>query len=89
MDWPVTRSIQCGRPFLKTKRVMEQCQTKVTRPRLAFIDYGREDTFVEFPAGTRVADDAAGCSVGEIVKSMIFGGNCHPVLLLSSGTQPS
>ena len=45
----------------------------------------------EFPEGTRTAQDAAaaiGCSVGQIVKSLVFETNTHPpkpVLVLCSG----
>jgi prolyl-tRNA editing enzyme YbaK/EbsC (Cys-tRNA(Pro) deacylase) len=41
-----------------------------------------------FPQGTRTAADAAravGCSVGQIVKSLVFVDNGHPVLVLVSG----
>jgi prolyl-tRNA editing enzyme YbaK/EbsC (Cys-tRNA(Pro) deacylase) len=42
----------------------------------------------EFPAGTRTAQDAAaaiGCSVGQIVKSLVFVRAEQPVLVLCSG----
>jgi prolyl-tRNA editing enzyme YbaK/EbsC (Cys-tRNA(Pro) deacylase) len=42
----------------------------------------------EFPAGTRTAQDAAaaiGCSVGQIVKSLVFVRGDEPVLVLCSG----
>jgi prolyl-tRNA editing enzyme YbaK/EbsC (Cys-tRNA(Pro) deacylase) len=42
----------------------------------------------EFPAGTRTAQDAAaaiGCSVGQIVKSLVFVRDEQPVLVLCSG----
>ena len=42
----------------------------------------------EFPAGTRTAQDAAaaiGCSVGQIVKSLVFVRGDKPVLVLCSG----
>jgi prolyl-tRNA editing enzyme YbaK/EbsC (Cys-tRNA(Pro) deacylase) len=42
----------------------------------------------EFPAGTRTAQDAAaaiGCSVGQIVKSLVFVRDDEPVLVLCSG----
>jgi prolyl-tRNA editing enzyme YbaK/EbsC (Cys-tRNA(Pro) deacylase) len=45
----------------------------------------------EFPEGTRTAQDAAaaiGCSVGQIVKSLVFETKSHPprpVLVLCSG----
>jgi prolyl-tRNA editing enzyme YbaK/EbsC (Cys-tRNA(Pro) deacylase) len=42
----------------------------------------------EFPEGTRTAQDAAaaiGCSVGQIVKSLVFVRGEEPVLVLCSG----
>ena len=42
----------------------------------------------EFPDGTRTAQDAAaaiGCSVGQIVKSLVFVRGDEPVLVLCSG----
>jgi prolyl-tRNA editing enzyme YbaK/EbsC (Cys-tRNA(Pro) deacylase) len=42
----------------------------------------------EFPEGTRTAQDAAaaiGCSVGQIVKSLVFVRGDEPVLVLCSG----
>ena len=42
----------------------------------------------EFPEGTRTADDAAraiGVGVGQIVKSLVFMTDGHPVLCLVSG----
>lgn len=42
----------------------------------------------EFPEGTRTADDAAravGVEVGQIVKSLLFAVDGHPVLALVSG----
>ena len=42
----------------------------------------------EFPEGTRTAQDAAaaiGCSVGQIVKSLVFVRGDAPVLVLCSG----
>jgi len=42
----------------------------------------------EFPEGTRTAQDAAaaiGCSVGQIVKSLVFLRDGEPVLVLCSG----
>ena len=49
---------------------------------------GLEIEVREFPEGTRAAEDAAraiGVSVGQIVKSLIFMGDGHPVLCLVSG----
>ncbi len=62
--------------------------SSVDRVRKALLGYGHEDTILEFPEGTRSAGDAAkavGCSVGQIVKSMIFRGGGRPVLVLISG----
>ncbi len=62
--------------------------SSVDRVRQALLGYGHEDTIVEFPEGTRSASDAAnavGCTVGQIVKSMIFRGGDRPVLVLVSG----
>ena len=42
----------------------------------------------EFPEGTRTAQDAAaaiGCSVGQIVKSLVFLRDGEPILVLCSG----
>jgi prolyl-tRNA editing enzyme YbaK/EbsC (Cys-tRNA(Pro) deacylase) len=42
----------------------------------------------EFPEGTRTAQDAAaaiGCTVGQIVKSLVFVRGDEPVLVLCSG----
>ena len=44
----------------------------------------------EFPEGTRTAQDAAaaiGCTVGQIVKSLVFVRGDEPVLVLCSGRQ--
>jgi prolyl-tRNA editing enzyme YbaK/EbsC (Cys-tRNA(Pro) deacylase) len=41
-----------------------------------------------FPEGTKTAQDAAraiGCEVGQIVKSLVFMADDHPVLALTSG----
>ena len=42
----------------------------------------------EFPEGTRTAQDAAaaiGCTVGQIVKSLVFRRDGEPILVLCSG----
>jgi prolyl-tRNA editing enzyme YbaK/EbsC (Cys-tRNA(Pro) deacylase) len=42
----------------------------------------------EFPEGTRTAQDAAaaiGCTVGQIVKSLVFLSDGEPILVLCSG----
>ncbi len=42
-----------------------------------------------FPEGTRTAEDAAraiGCSLGQIVKSLVFTAGGHPVVALVSGS---
>src|SRR3970282_2703409 len=49
---------------------------------------GLEIEVREFPEGTRTAEDAAraiGVSVGQIVKSLVFMADGHPVLCLVSG----
>jgi len=49
---------------------------------------GLEIEVREFPEGTRTADDAAraiGVDVGQIVKSLVFMADGHPVLCLVSG----
>lgn len=50
--------------------------------------HGVEIAVIEFPAGTRTAVEAAGavgCSVDQIVKSMIFDADGEVVLALTSG----
>lgn len=50
--------------------------------------HGLTLAIVEYPDGTRTADDAAaavGCEVGAIVKSMIFDADGEVVLALTSG----
>lgn len=50
---------------------------------------GLEIAPIEYPEGTRTAQDAAdaiGCTVGQIVKSLIFTLDDEPVLALVSGT---
>ena len=56
----------------------------------ALIEHGVSSQVVEMPKSTRTADDAAraaGCQVGQIVKSLIFRGkNTHqPILVATSG----
>jgi len=49
---------------------------------------GLEIETTRFPEGTRTADDAAraiGCSVGQIVKSLVFMADDAPVVALVSG----
>lgn len=49
---------------------------------------GLDVEVVEFPDGTRTADDAAvavGCKVDQIVKSMIFDADGEVILALTSG----
>ncbi|MEZ5376938.1 MAG: YbaK/EbsC family protein [Acidimicrobiales bacterium] len=51
-------------------------------------EYGTAIDVIEYPDGTRSADDAAaavGCSVDQIVKSMIFDADGELVLALTSG----
>ena len=50
---------------------------------------GLEISVTRFPEGTRTAQDAAlaiGCSVAQIVKSLIFMADGQPLLALVSGT---
>ena len=56
----------------------------------ALIEYGITSQVVEMPQSTRTADDAAraaGCQVGQIVKSLIFKGKNtqQPILVATSG----
>lgn len=49
---------------------------------------GHEVEVRRFPEGTRTAEDAAraiGCTVGQIVKSLVFIADERPVLALTSG----
>jgi prolyl-tRNA editing enzyme YbaK/EbsC (Cys-tRNA(Pro) deacylase) len=49
---------------------------------------GHEVEVRRFPEGTRTAEDAAraiGCTVGQIVKSLVFMADDRPVLALTSG----
>lgn len=66
-------------------------KSSVERVRAAAMAAGLDINIVEMPGSTRTAEDAAkacGCTVGEIVKSLIFRGKAsgQPVLLLVSGT---
>jgi Cys-tRNA(Pro) deacylase len=50
--------------------------------------HGLELDVREFPAGTPTAADAAravGCAVEQIIKSLVFMADGHPVLVLTSG----
>lgn len=50
---------------------------------------GLEISVTRFPEGTRTAEDAAraiGCSVAQIVKSLVFMADDRPVVALLSGT---
>jgi len=50
--------------------------------------HGFEIAVTRFPATTRTAQDAAldiGCTVGEIVKSLVFIADAAPVVVLCSG----
>lgn len=73
---------------------MDQPSTAPTHPASvqrvvdAAARHGLALDIAEFPAGTRTADDAAaavGCSVDQIVKSMIFDADGELVLALTSG----
>ena len=56
----------------------------------ALIEHGVSSQVVEMPQSTRTADDAAqaaGCQVGQIVKSLIFRGKKthQPIMVATSG----
>ena len=56
----------------------------------ALIEYGVACQVVEMPRSTRTADDAAraaGCEVGQIVKSLVFKGreSQQPIMVATSG----
>jgi Cys-tRNA(Pro) deacylase len=60
----------------------------VTRVKAALAQRGLPVEILEFPAGTRTAEDAAravGTSVAQIVKSLVFIADGRPVLVLASG----
>lgn len=63
-------------------------ESSVDRVRRILLSAGHPDTVRAFPEGTRSAADAAravGCSVAQIVKSLIFRTGDRPVLVLASG----
>jgi prolyl-tRNA editing enzyme YbaK/EbsC (Cys-tRNA(Pro) deacylase) len=63
-------------------------RNSVDRVRDALIASGRQDTIQAFPEGTRSAADAAravGCTVAQIVKTLVFRSGDEPVLILMSG----
>ena len=63
-------------------------KSSVERVRDALLIAGHADTIETFPDGTRSAEEAAnaiGCTVAQIVKSLIFRANTIPVLVLTSG----
>ncbi len=58
------------------------------RVREALAALGLGTDIIEFPQGTRTAQDAAaaiGTTVGQIVKSLVFLADGRPVLVLTSG----
>jgi prolyl-tRNA editing enzyme YbaK/EbsC (Cys-tRNA(Pro) deacylase) len=60
----------------------------VERFRTRAAAHGLDIEVSEFPAGTRTAAEAAaaiGCEVAQIVKSLVFMADGHPVLCLTSG----
>jgi Cys-tRNA(Pro) deacylase len=60
----------------------------IERVRAALTDRGVAVQILEFPQGTRTAEDAAravGVRVGQIVKSLVFVADGRPVLALTSG----
>ena len=51
-------------------------------------EQGHDIEVRRFPEGTRTAEDAAGaigCSVGQIVKSLVFMAGSRPIVALVSG----
>lgn len=64
-------------------------KSSVDRVREALAAAGHDDTIRAFAEGTRSAADAArsvGCTVAQIVKSMVFRRDDRPVLVLTSGS---
>ena len=60
----------------------------VERVRAALLQAGHADTIAMFPDGTRTAQDAAnavGCTVAQIVKSIVLRAGERPLLVLTSG----
>jgi len=60
----------------------------VERVRAALVDTDHPDTIAIFPDGTRTAQDAAaavGCTVAQIVKSIVLRADDKIVLVLTSG----
>lgn len=60
----------------------------VERVRAALLAGGHADGIVEFPEGTRTAEDAAaavGCSVAQIAKSIVFRAGEQAVVVIASG----
>ena len=67
---------------------MKERATAVDRVRAALRASGVDAEVLEFPAGTRTAEDAAralGTSVAQIVKSLVFLADGRPTLVLASG----
>src|ERR1700722_3430139 len=60
----------------------------VARVRAALLAAGHEDTITEFPSGTRTAADAAaaaGCTVAQIAKSIVFRADGRAAVIITSG----
>lgn len=60
----------------------------VQRVQAALTEHGVNSEILEFPQGTRTAQEAAdaiGTEVGQIVKSLVFVAGDEPVLILVSG----
>ena len=60
----------------------------VERVRAALLQAGHADTIAMFPDGTRTAQDAAnavGCTVAQIVKSIVLRAGERPLLVFTSG----
>ena len=63
--------------------------SSVERVRSALAEAGLADAVVEFPAGTRTAEDAAravGCTVAQIAKSIVLRAGERAVVVIASGT---
>ncbi|NSW53657.1 MAG: YbaK/EbsC family protein [Anaerolineae bacterium] len=69
---------------------MAELKKSAQRVQEALHQFGLDLKVVEYPASTRTAEEAAasiGCSVGQIVKSLVFQGKASlkPYLVLVSG----
>jgi prolyl-tRNA editing enzyme YbaK/EbsC (Cys-tRNA(Pro) deacylase) len=74
--------------FGKNTAAMNDTTPSVERVRAALVAAGHADTIGLFPEGTRTAQDAAtavGCTVAQIVKSIVLRTGDEVVLVLTSG----